>query len=70
LAFGGAGFIPVPGDYDGGGVTDAAVYEEATGNWFVVGSTSGFFTPALSFRGPGFVPVLPQVSILLEMGLL
>jgi len=50
--------VPAPtSDYDRDGRTDAAVYETATGNWFVVGSTSGFFTPALNFGGPGFTPV-------------
>jgi hypothetical protein len=49
----------VAGDYDGDGQTDAALYEESTGNWFVVGSSSGFFTPALNFGGLGFLPVLP-----------
>ena len=33
------------------------VYQEATGNWYVVGSSSGFFSPALNFGGPGFTPV-------------
>ncbi len=70
LNFGGAGFTPVAGDYDGDGKTDAAVYQSSTGNWFVVGTTSGFFTPALGFGNSGFIPVLPQVTILRAMGLL
>ena len=70
LSFGGAGFTPVAGDYDGDGKTDAAVYQQNTGNWFVLGSTTGFFSPALNFGGSGFVPVLPQVTILRAMGLL
>jgi hypothetical protein len=57
LGFGGAGFTPVPGDYDGDGETDPAVYQASTGNWFVVGSTDGFFVPALGFGGSGFTPV-------------
>jgi len=70
LGFGGSGYIPVPGDYDGDGVTDAAVYQSSSGNWFVVGTSAGFFTPALNFGGTGFVPVLPQVTILRAMGVL
>ena len=31
----GLGDTPVPGDYDGDGVTDLAVYRAATGQWFV-----------------------------------
>ena len=41
----------------GMGETDVAVYQSSTGNWFVVGSSAGFFIPALNFGGPGFVPV-------------
>ncbi len=48
----------MPGDYDGDGQTDVAVYQTSTGNWFVVGSTQGFFSPALDFGESGFVPVL------------
>jgi len=44
-------------DFDGDGVTDVAVYEEGTGNWFVMDSSSSFFSPALNFGGAGFVPV-------------
>jgi FG-GAP-like repeat len=48
---------PVPGDYDGDGKTDIAVYHSDGGNWFVVGSSAGFFTPAMNFGGSGFIPV-------------
>ena len=44
-------------DFDGDGRADTVVYQDATGNWFVVGSAVGFFTPALNFGGPGFIPV-------------
>jgi hypothetical protein len=44
-------------DFDGDGGTDVAVYQNSTGNWFAVGSTAGFFTPALNFGGSGFIPV-------------
>jgi hypothetical protein len=55
-----AGSNPVPcgkPDFDGDGRADTVVYQEATGNWFVVGSGVGFFTPALNFGGPGFISV-------------
>ena len=51
---------PVPcgkPDFDGDGRADTVVYQDATGNWFVVGSAVGFFTPALNFGGPGFISV-------------
>jgi hypothetical protein len=54
------GLNPVPcgkPDFDGDGRADTVVYQEATGNWYVVGSSSGFFSPALNFGGPGFAPV-------------
>jgi subtilisin-like proprotein convertase family protein len=59
------GPLPGPGnpvpcgkpDFDGDGRADTVVYQDATGNWFVVGSAVGFFTPALNFGGPGFISV-------------
>jgi hypothetical protein len=52
IQFGQAGDIPVAADYDGDGVTDAAVYRGGT--WYVLGSSRGFF--AASFGVATDVP--------------
>lgn len=41
--FGTMGDIPAPGDYDGDGRTDAAVFRPSIGTWFVQRSTAGVF---------------------------
>jgi len=39
--FGGRGFAPVPGDYDGDRRTDVAAYRKSIGRWVYLGTTSG-----------------------------
>ena len=54
----GLGFraVPVPGDYDGDGVTDPAGLDKDTGNWFVLGSSGMAHRAAvgLARRAAGF----------------
>ena len=60
VPWGFAGVIPVPGDFDGDGICDLAVWDPATGNWYVRRIGPG---PAILFGfdwgSPGFMPVLP-----------
>ncbi len=43
--------MPVPGDYNGDGTTDVAVFRPSTGMWYVMGGT------AVSWGVSGDVPV-------------
>ncbi len=40
-AWGSGSDIPVPGDFDGDGRTDVAIFRPSTGVWWVLGSSSG-----------------------------
>jgi len=55
-AYGGPGYLPVPGDYDGDGITDLAVYYEPAGLWYIRSSSTGTDT-VIGFGGPGYQPV-------------
>ena len=47
--------VPVPGDYDGDGRADLAVWRPRSGTWFILLSSGGSL--AIDFGAPGDVPV-------------
>jgi len=52
------GAIPVPGDYDGDGVFDLAIFHQSTGNWYI--RPLGNRPPIVygdNWGGPGTIPV-------------
>jgi hypothetical protein len=44
MAWGNAGDVPEPGDYDGDGKTDLAVFRPSTGVWYILQSSTGYTT--------------------------
>ena len=53
VQFGAAGTVPVPGDYNGDGMTDFAVFDAATGTWNVRGQFTGVFGDGTDTPVPG-----------------
>ncbi len=50
------GDIPVPGDYDGDGITDYAVWRGSGGGWFIIPSSTGQ-AYVIALGATGMIPV-------------
>jgi hypothetical protein len=57
ILFGGPGYAPAIGDYDGDGRSDPAIYSESTGQWQIMFSGSGYAVLAETFGGANFKPL-------------
>jgi hypothetical protein len=60
IPWGLSGDVPVPGDYDGDGRMDVALWRPSDGMWHILQSSNGYFTTL--FGAEGDVPVGRKVS--------
>jgi FG-GAP repeat len=60
ISWGGAGYAPVKGDYDGDGKTDLATYVTSTGVWYVLLSGGNYTTTLSKSWGGSAYTAVPQ----------
>jgi len=56
-----AGDVPCPGDFDGDGKFDAAIWRPSEVRWYISGSTSGF--QSMQFGSLGDIPAPGMRSV-------
>jgi len=58
VSWGGTGYQPIRGDFDGDGKIDLAIYQSSSGNWYILLSGAGYTTSLTkSWGGSGYSPV-------------
>src|SRR5262245_62001963 len=58
LIWGGFGEVAVPGDYDGDGKADPAVYRQSDGRWSILKSSTNYTASmVVNLGGPGYTPI-------------
>ena len=57
VQFGGPGFAPVSGDFDGDGLSDLAVYDLAQGRWYAQTTSGTVILWGMLWTGPGLAPL-------------
>ena len=58
--WGGPGFDPVQGDYDGDQKSDFTVYDPAAGRWYILSADNSLLAWGLHWGGPWFEPAGAQ----------
>jgi hypothetical protein len=59
IQWGGAGDVPIPGDFDGDGVTDIAVFRPSNGTWYILNSSTGAGT-SIQWGSSTDLPIFEQ----------
>ncbi|MDP2990609.1 MAG: GDSL-type esterase/lipase family protein, partial [Kiritimatiellota bacterium] len=55
--WGGPGFIPAPADFDGDGKADRCLYQESTGEWYILLSDYGYAPVFFTWGNAAYKPV-------------